>query len=97
MSTAHKGAWKAGILHRDISVNNIMRVVDQEAENDNVVKGILSDWDLAKYEHQRSKEATQDCRSVSLALHIITICRSMTNCLFRERGRTCRLCCFNIH
>ena len=33
MSTAHKGAWDAGILHRDISANNIMRVVDQDAED----------------------------------------------------------------
>ena len=37
---AHKGAYDAGILHRDISVGNI--IIDSNG------KGWLIDWDLSK-------------------------------------------------
>ncbi|KAI0082891.1 hypothetical protein BDY19DRAFT_876769, partial [Irpex rosettiformis] len=51
---AHYDGWrKARILHRDISVSNIMRVVDQSLENDDfVVHGILNDWDLSKHKNE---------------------------------------------
>ncbi|KAI0690803.1 hypothetical protein BC835DRAFT_161772 [Cytidiella melzeri] len=60
----HEEAWtKAGILHRDISASNIMRVVDQDDEDDAVVRGILNDWDLCKYESEMDKKPTQHNRS----------------------------------
>ncbi|KAI0685725.1 hypothetical protein BC835DRAFT_1309836 [Cytidiella melzeri] len=60
----HKDAWtKAGILHRDISVGNIMRVVDQADEKDLAVTGILNDWDLCKYKDELERPATQHNRS----------------------------------
>ena len=36
---AHEGAYKTGILHRDISDNNVLLTEDED--------GILTDWDLA--------------------------------------------------
>lgn len=40
---AHREAWQyAGVLHRDISVGNIMINVDDDT-------GFLNDWDLCKY------------------------------------------------
>ncbi|KAA1476355.1 hypothetical protein DENSPDRAFT_932995 [Dentipellis sp. KUC8613] len=50
--TAHEDAWyKAGVLHRDISVNNIL--ILETGSNDNITRrGILNDWDLCKYKEQ---------------------------------------------
>ena len=46
---AHRDAWyMAGVLHRDISVNNIMIL---ELEDSDIV-GMLCDWDLCKYKEQ---------------------------------------------
>ncbi|PIL34297.1 hypothetical protein GSI_03072 [Ganoderma sinense ZZ0214-1] len=46
---AHKDAWeKAGVLHRDISFNNIL-IHEVVEDKKTVRKGILSDWDLSKY------------------------------------------------
>ena len=43
----HKDAWeKAGILHRDVSVGNIMIDVTSTEED---FKAFLNDWDLCKY------------------------------------------------
>ena len=43
----HKDAWeKAGILHRDISSNKIMFVVDQDQETTTEPYGIMNDWDI---------------------------------------------------
>ena len=42
--TAHQAAYKAGILHRDISASNIM-LVDSEED---LQGGMLIDWDLSK-------------------------------------------------
>jgi serine/threonine protein kinase len=40
---AHKGAYLQGILHRDISLNNILIT-----ENPSFEGGMLIDWDLCK-------------------------------------------------
>jgi len=64
---AHEAAYNVGYLHRDISDNNVMVVL----EDGKPVKGILADWDLALRvkdengnwikEHNRR----QRCRTVS--------------------------------
>ncbi|KAI0649753.1 hypothetical protein C8Q79DRAFT_1033321 [Trametes meyenii] len=58
--SAHKFAWEeAGMLHRDISVNNILLYDTPEGPS-----GILADWDLAKTKDQLSNQsATQPSRS----------------------------------
>ena len=40
---AHRGAYLHGVLHRDISNNNVRIVRDAEGR----AKGILADWDMA--------------------------------------------------
>ena len=70
----HKEAWeKAGILHCDISENNIMYVVNQDDDDDedNDIEGILIDWDLCKYKSDLSQKATQYGRSVSIHIPYI--------------------------
>jgi serine/threonine protein kinase len=46
---AHRRAWAAGILHRDLSPGNIM-IVEQDEQTDepNIKHGLLIDWDLCK-------------------------------------------------
>lgn len=44
LSLAHRGAYEAGILHRDISPGNIV-ILDKEGVPS---KGILIDWDMSK-------------------------------------------------
>ncbi|KAH6887170.1 hypothetical protein BKA70DRAFT_1204064 [Coprinopsis sp. MPI-PUGE-AT-0042] len=45
----HQIAWKkAGVLHRDLSDNNLMFALSQtKPEGERVLKGILNDWDMA--------------------------------------------------
>ncbi|TFY51764.1 hypothetical protein EVG20_g10847 [Dentipellis fragilis] len=52
---AHEEAWsRAGVLHRDISINNIL--ILEEGEGSNFTRrGILNDWDLCKYKEQMDK------------------------------------------
>ena len=45
--TAHQAAFKAGILHRDISASNIM-IVDSAHSGEISQGGMLIDWDLSK-------------------------------------------------
>ena len=62
----HKDAWeKAGILHRDISSNNIMFVVDQDQETTTEPYGILNDWDICIRKSDLAMECTQNGRPVS--------------------------------
>jgi hypothetical protein len=66
LHTAHEAAYKAGILHRDISVGNIM-IFDSKQHNIN--GGMLIDWDLSKVHDplvERSS-ARQYTRTVSKA------------------------------
>lgn len=61
---AHRKAWEsANILHRDVSVGNIM--IDVESDEEQPI-GFLNDWDLCKYVEDFSKPAAQPGgRSVS--------------------------------
>ncbi|KAI0347552.1 hypothetical protein BDW22DRAFT_1342322 [Trametopsis cervina] len=52
---AHKEAWDAGVLHRDISVANIMVSDDG---NVGERKGILMDWELCRYREDMGSSAT---------------------------------------
>ncbi len=48
---AHRDAWeKAGILHHDVSVNNILIYEDGRGKVEQL--GILCDWDLCKDREQ---------------------------------------------
>jgi hypothetical protein len=60
---AHKDAWeKARILHRDISVGNIM--IDVRSTTMRPL-GFLNDWDMAKWERDLGEGASQPGVSVS--------------------------------
>lgn len=57
LQSAHRDAWvKAGILHRDVSVNNILIVEKQSVDSSGLVTvirvAVLCDWDLCKYKEQ---------------------------------------------
>ena len=65
---AHSIAWvKAGILHRDVSVGNIL-ILDEDPQglpNPKTSKGLLADWDLARTREELENPAfTQTTRSV---------------------------------
>ena len=65
LMVAHSYAWKTHkILHRDISVHNIL-IYYPDPNNDEVSIGLLSDWDLARTEEQLQKGALSTSRSVS--------------------------------
>lgn len=60
---AHKQAWvKAGVLHRDISVGNVLIIDDEEKG----YWGILNDWDMCKFEEELDKGPSQQARSVRI-------------------------------
>jgi RIO-like serine/threonine protein kinase len=62
--TAHQAAYKAGVLHRDLSLGNIML-----ADSDSTIKdGMLIDWDLSKFVGPEDKldGARRDSRTVSI-------------------------------
>ncbi|KAI0689808.1 hypothetical protein C8T65DRAFT_834548 [Cerioporus squamosus] len=61
---AHQFAWeKCGILHRDISVGNIL-LCHFDGDTTGTRVGLLADWDLAKTKEQLEKQqATQKSRS----------------------------------
>ena len=59
MRVAHYDAWnKAHVLHRDVSMGNILIDVNTET-------GFLNDWDLCKYREELGGVAGQHARSVS--------------------------------
>ncbi|EKM57055.1 uncharacterized protein PHACADRAFT_92447 [Phanerochaete carnosa HHB-10118-sp] len=63
---AHEQAWKkAGILHRDVSHTNIL--IDLATG-----KGILNDWDLAKYE-QDMLEGVPACEPAGISVSLGTL------------------------
>ena len=58
MYIGHRDAYeKAGILHRDVSMSNIL--IDLETG-----KAFLNDWDLCKYTDEINLGASQHARSV---------------------------------
>ena len=61
--TAHKAAYKAGVLHHDISTGNILI-----ADKGTTSSGILIDWDLSKAFNSEDKHtvARQYTRTVSI-------------------------------
>ena len=60
MYTAHKQAWEnAHILHRDVSMSNIL--IDVKTGS-----GFLNDWDLCKYGEELGGPPSQENRSVSV-------------------------------
>jgi aminoglycoside phosphotransferase (APT) family kinase protein len=64
--TAHEAAYKAGILHRDISIGNIMIF---NSKKHNINGSMLIDWDLSKV-HDLLVERSSACqytRTVSKA------------------------------
>ena len=66
LHVAHKAAYKAGILHCDISVGNIM-IFDSKEHNIN--GGMVIDWDLSRV-HDPLVECSSAChhtRTVSKA------------------------------
>ena len=76
MYSAHEQAWtKAGILHGDISDNNIMVVWRGD-----VMMGILVDWDLCKSEdilkEPRARNGNQSVGFISYSslCSLTTIC-----------------------
>ncbi|KAI0792916.1 hypothetical protein C8Q75DRAFT_731483 [Abortiporus biennis] len=56
----HEGAFKAGVLHRDVSPNNIM--IDEAPENIGE-EAFLLDWDLCRYVDELDDGPTQKNRS----------------------------------
>ena len=71
----HRDAWvKARILHRDVSVNNILIDIDPADRapgsddgrgSDGDVRGFLNDWDHCKYANELASGPVQQSRSVS--------------------------------
>ncbi|KAM5546009.1 hypothetical protein V8D89_000135 [Ganoderma adspersum] len=60
---AHSYAWRTHkILHRDISVHNIL-IYYPDPNSDDVSIGLLSDWDLARTEEQLQQGALATSRS----------------------------------
>ncbi|OBZ74003.1 hypothetical protein A0H81_06519 [Grifola frondosa] len=59
---AHQEAWEIGeVLHRDISDGNVV-IHDDPISGE--AKGLLIDWDLAKFREDLEKPPTQKSRSV---------------------------------
>ena len=47
---AHYDAWKAGVIHRDISAGNVLIRITETIEDGKYVRkreGILADWELS--------------------------------------------------
>ncbi|TBU37709.1 hypothetical protein BD309DRAFT_594715 [Dichomitus squalens] len=58
----HADAWRhAGVLHRDISVSNIL--IKYDMERGRAVGSMLCDWDLSKYKEELVLEPTQPDRT----------------------------------
>ncbi|TBU38581.1 hypothetical protein BD309DRAFT_1056444 [Dichomitus squalens] len=58
----HADAWRhAGVLHRDISVSNIL--IKYDMKEGEAVGSMLCDWDLSKYKEELVLEPTQPDRT----------------------------------
>lgn len=73
-ASAHREAWeKAGILHRDVSVGNILIDVDPDVSDagESTPTGFLNDWDMCKYKDEIQSGATQANRTVGVQTLIV--------------------------
>lgn len=81
---AHAAAYSLGIIHRDISVGNILLWKDRDGE----WYGLLNDWELSKRHNVDYGENRQPDRTVRIAalftLMATDPCRS-----FRVPGSSC--------
>lgn len=57
MTLGHEEAWHAGVLHCDISYNNILIYDGTDDQGNHVRTGKLVDWDLAKYVEDMNQPA----------------------------------------
>ena len=63
MSTiAHAQAYRAGIIHRDISAGNILLY----KQDDGDWYGLLNDWELSKQTNATAPEGRQPDRTVGI-------------------------------
>ena len=60
---AHKAAFLAGYIHRDISVGNIL-IFTTKVKGKTVRKGLLCDWELSKRLDDHGKGPRQPDRTV---------------------------------
>ena len=66
VSTGHQQAYeKAGILHGDVSISNILIDVDSTPSN---FKAFLNDWDVCTYISEPGKSSTRHNHTVSVFL-----------------------------
>ncbi|KAM5538359.1 hypothetical protein V8D89_007961 [Ganoderma adspersum] len=64
--SAHDQAYKAGILHRDISAGNVLIQVKEIVKNGKVVRtrdALLTDWELSKHLDQSEQDPRQPDRT----------------------------------
>ena len=61
---AHAYAWEhAGVLHRDVSVGNIL--IKYDVDRNAIVGSMLCDWDLSKFKEELEIAPTRPDRIVS--------------------------------
>ena len=65
MNVAHAGAYKAGIIHRDISASNLLICKDDDGK----LYGLLNDWELAASVGDGSPENPHPRCAVSLLVN----------------------------
>ncbi|KAF9045001.1 hypothetical protein BJ165DRAFT_1326031, partial [Panaeolus papilionaceus] len=72
--TGHKSLWGAGVVHRDISVNNILYRKSDNAES--ALRGVLIDLDLAVQLFRKISNAAVDFRTRTRAFQSICVLES---------------------
>ncbi|KAF8637550.1 hypothetical protein AX16_010784 [Volvariella volvacea WC 439] len=81
--SGHKELWDAGILHRDISSNNILLGADDAQPGE---RGILIDFDLAISTFRRDSLAAVDFRTGTRRFQALHLLMVPEDTLPRERG-----------
>ena len=82
---AHRKGWeRAGVLHQDVSINNILVLEvqdDQESGETNTRRvGMLCDWELCEYkENMTGERRTIDQFVRAVFFHILEILDGLTN------------------
>lgn len=71
--SGHQDAWeKAGILHRDVSVANILIDISSTPGDS---KGFINDWDLCKYKEELNTRTSPSQPGVSVSPVVCRWCR----------------------